>query len=113
MSSPEIVFTKPARCRDCYACLRACSVKAIRLRDGQAEVVPERCISCGTCVLTCPQQAKDYRRDRGQVAALLASGRPVNISLAPSFAAIFPPSSCDGCPRRSDSSAFNTSSKRR
>ena len=39
-----VVYTNPARCRDCYKCLRVCPVKAIRLVDGQAQVDPDRCI---------------------------------------------------------------------
>lgn len=86
MSGP-VVFTNKARCRDCYRCLRVCPVKAIRLENGQAQVVPELCIACGTCVRECPQHAKQYRRDTEAVARLLASGRPVAASVAPSFAA--------------------------
>ena len=34
-----VVFTNKARCRDCYRCVRVCPVKAIRMHDGQANVV--------------------------------------------------------------------------
>ena len=46
----QVVFTHTARCRDCYRCLRACPVKAIRVVDGQAYVDADRCIACGTCI---------------------------------------------------------------
>ncbi len=60
MSEP-VIMTNPARCRDCYRCVRNCDVKAIRVKEGQAQVVPELCILCGTCVRICPQKAKDIR----------------------------------------------------
>jgi iron only hydrogenase large subunit-like protein/uncharacterized Fe-S cluster-containing protein len=86
-----IVFTNKAHCRDCYRCLRVCPVKAIRMTDGQAQVVAERCIHCGTCIRQCPQGAKSYRRDVATAEALLAGPGPVAASVAPSFAAAFEP----------------------
>lgn len=83
------VYTNKARCRDCYRCLRACPVKAIRVVNGQASVVTERCLSCGTCVRECPQQAKSFRQDVARAAALLGEGVPVAASIAPAFAALY------------------------
>jgi len=85
----QVVFTNKARCKDCYRCIRVCPVNAIGLRDGQAYVDEQRCISCGTCIRECPQGAKSYRRDTERVKDLIASGRTVAASLAPSFAAVF------------------------
>lgn len=85
----QVVFTNKARCKDCYRCIRVCPVNAIGLRDGQAYVDEQRCISCGTCIRECPQGAKSYRRDTDRVKDLIASGRTVAVSLAPSFASIF------------------------
>jgi len=87
----EIVFTRKARCRDCHRCLRACPVKAIRVHDGQAQVVAERCIACGTCIRECPQKAKAYRNDVAEAARLLAENRRVVASIAPSYVGIFEP----------------------
>lgn len=84
-----IVFTLTARCRDCYRCVRACPVKAIRMHHGQAFVDEERCIACGTCIRECPQQAKTFRSDVEIVRQMLASGSKVVASVAPSFAAVF------------------------
>jgi Fe-S-cluster-containing hydrogenase component 2 len=55
--SKQIVFTLTARCRDCYRCVRACPVKAIRMHHGQAYVDEERCIACGTCIPMPQKQA--------------------------------------------------------
>jgi ferredoxin len=84
----QIVFTDKARCRDCYRCVRACPVKAIGVRDGQAFVAQERCVSCGTCIRECPQGAKAYRSDLERVVRLLADEPLVAASVAPAFAAI-------------------------
>lgn len=85
----QIVFTDKARCRDCYRCLRACPVKAIGVREGQAFVVEGRCISCGTCIRECPQGAKAFRNDVEKADRLLAGEDPVAASVAPSFAAVY------------------------
>jgi PAS domain S-box-containing protein len=65
-------------------------VKAIRMHEGQANVVPQRCISCGTCVRECPQGAKSYRRDLDRARELFGPGQRVAASVAPSLAAVFP-----------------------
>lgn len=85
-----VVSTNPARCRDCYRCVRTCPVKAVRVASGQAEVVPELCIECASCVRACPQKAKVVRDGLAPVKAALAAGRTVVASVAPSVAAYFP-----------------------
>jgi len=88
--TPQVVFTNKAQCRDCYRCVRVCPVKAIRMFQGQANVVPERCIGCGTCVRECPQGAKSFRNDLERAMRLFVPGVKVAASVAPSFAAVFP-----------------------
>ena len=39
------VYTIEAECQDCYKCVRHCPVKAIRVRDGHAAVIPELCVA--------------------------------------------------------------------
>ncbi len=92
-----VVSTNPARCRDCYRCVRVCPVKAVRVASGQAEVAPELCIACGACVSACPQRAKVTRDDLPAVKAALAAGRTVIATVAPSVAAYFP---VNGAPDR-------------
>ena len=84
------IYTQQRECQDCHKCIRECPVKAIRVEDGYARVVPELCIMCGNCVLACPSNAKRVRDDLPAVKALLKSGRKVIVSLAPSFVAQFP-----------------------
>ncbi len=83
------VYTVTANCQDCYRCVRVCPVKAISVRDGQACIEDDLCIKCGTCVRECPQHAKTIRSSLHSVKELLAFGRPVAASVAPSFAAVF------------------------
>ncbi len=83
------VYTVTANCQDCYRCVRVCPVKAISVQDGQACIEDDLCIKCGTCVRECPQHAKTIRTSLYDVKELLATGRPVAASIAPSFAAIF------------------------
>ena len=85
----KTIYTVTANCQDCYRCVRACPVKAIRVSGGQAKVEDDLCIKCGTCVQECPQRAKMIRSDIEQVKALLLSGQSVAASVAPSFAAVF------------------------
>jgi len=83
------VQTVKNRCRVCFTCVRKCPAKAIRIRDQQAEVIPERCIGCGNCVRVCSQGAKQVVDTTNMVDALLAGERPVAACLAPSFPAEF------------------------
>jgi len=86
----QTIYTITANCQDCYRCVRECPVKAIRINGGQARVEDDLCIKCGTCVRECPQHAKTIRSDLEEAKSLLASGRIVAASIAPSFAAMFP-----------------------
>ena len=84
-----LVSTIKEKCRMCYACVRECPAKAIRILDGQASVVPDRCIGCGNCVRVCSQNAKQVLSDVGTAFALLASTDRVAAIIAPSFPAEF------------------------
>ncbi len=85
----NVVYTVTANCQDCYRCVRVCPVKAISVTEGQAYIEDDLCIKCGTCVRECPQGAKTIRGSVEQVKELIASGRKVAASVAPSFAAAF------------------------
>jgi len=83
------VYTELAECHDCYKCIRKCPVKSIKVEKGQASILFDRCIYCGRCVMNCPAHAKHYRNDVEKVKLLLADGRKVAVSLAPSFVSEF------------------------
>jgi iron only hydrogenase large subunit-like protein len=87
MAKLNAIYTMQRECQDCHKCIRECPVKAIRVEDGYARVVPDLCIMCGLCVLACPHSAKQVRDDLPDAKALLTSGRKVIASLAPSFVA--------------------------
>ena len=85
----QLVFTVKDRCRVCFTCVRECPVKAIKIINGQAEVISERCIGCGNCVRVCRQEAKVYLQQIDEVKELLKSGKPTVACVAPSFPAEF------------------------
>jgi signal transduction histidine kinase len=71
----------------CYTCVRECPAKAIRIVDGQADVIPERCIACGNCVKVCSQNAKEALSTVEQFEHWLSGGARVAVMVAPSFPA--------------------------
>jgi len=85
MSKLEPIYTEKTQCQDCYKCVRECPVKAIKVVDGSAIVIPKACILCGHCTQVCPVHAKKIRDDLDEAKAMLASGARVYASLAPSY----------------------------
>lgn len=85
----QLVFTIVDKCRVCYTCVRECPVKAIKIVNGQAEVIDKRCIGCGNCVKVCIQEAKTFLKATDEVFALLKSDFKKIAILAPSFPAEF------------------------
>lgn len=97
------ITTVKERCRVCYTCVRECPAKAIRIADGQAEIIGERCINCGNCVKVCSQGAKVPLDSIDDVRQIIASGVPVAACVAPSFPAEFyriPPDTFAGMIRK-------------
>jgi len=79
------IYTEKTQCQDCYKCVRECPVKAIRVIDGSAQVMPEACILCGRCTEVCPVGAKKIRDDLRPAMDLLKAKKQVYVSLAPTF----------------------------
>ena len=80
-----IIDFKATKCKHCYKCVRNCEVKAIMIKDGRAEIMPEKCILCGTCLQICPQSAKKLVSDLGKVKEFLMGGQKTVVSSAPSY----------------------------
>ena len=83
------IHTEPTQCQDCYKCIRHCPVKAIRVENNHAKIIPELCVYCGQCVIDCPPHAKQTRGDGQWARHLLATKKQVYVSLAPSFVSEF------------------------
>jgi len=84
------VYTVETECQDCYKCVRHCPVKAIKVKDGHATVMPELCVACGRCVEVCPAKAKRVRSDVGRARHLIETGDgKVYAALAPSWISEF------------------------
>lgn len=89
MNNQNAVYTLSNECHDCYRCIRECPVKAIRIENGHASVIPEKCIACGSCVKACPSNAKRVRSDIDKAKNLIRAQKDVYVSLAPSWRASF------------------------
>ncbi len=89
MDSHYPVYTLVNECHDCYKCIRECPVKAIRIENGHASVIPEKCIACGNCVKACPSNAKRVRSDIAVAKNLILAKKDVYVSLAPSWTGVF------------------------
>lgn len=86
----NIIESISTNCQDCYRCVRACPVKAIRISHAQAKIVDSLCVHCGVCVRECPKKAKITISQLAEVRELLHSGAMVAASVDPAFAARFP-----------------------
>ncbi|WP_036931401.1 [Fe-Fe] hydrogenase large subunit C-terminal domain-containing protein [Proteocatella sphenisci] len=77
----------PGSCQACYRCIRECPVKSIQFKDDNATIIENECILCGKCIEVCPHQAKFIQSELYNVQALIASGKKVIASVAPSYKA--------------------------
>ncbi|MDD4873759.1 MAG: [Fe-Fe] hydrogenase large subunit C-terminal domain-containing protein [Dehalococcoidales bacterium] len=83
----SIIYTEKDKCKGCYACIRFCPVKAIKVEDGLAQVIKERCVVCGNCLQVCATGAKRVESDTSLVWQLLASHKDVIAVMSSSFPA--------------------------
>ncbi len=84
-----LIKTIQDSCKVCYTCVRDCPAKAIRISNGQAEVIDSRCIGCGNCVRVCSQDAKQVYNSIPEVSNLLKTPGRKAALIAPSFPAEF------------------------
>lgn len=76
-------------CKNCYKCIRSCPVKAIRFRDGKAEIDEDRCIACGQCFVVCPKSARNVENDIDKVIDAIKSGKRVVACLDSTYLGVF------------------------
>lgn len=81
----SIIKLNASNCQNCYKCIRECTLKAIEFKDSKTKIIEAECVLCGNCMETCPKGAKYFRRNTANVKALIDTGKPVYISLAPSY----------------------------
>ena len=43
----SVINFESTNCKNCYACVRACPVQSIKIKDEQAIIMEDRCIACG------------------------------------------------------------------
>lgn len=85
MQKTAPIYTEENNCQDCYKCIKACPVKAIKIESASASIVPDLCIYCGTCTLICPANAKKVRNDVDFIRQALIRKEKIIVSLAPSY----------------------------
>lgn len=83
------IKTVKDRCRKCYACVRNCPVKAIKVNQDHAEVIYDRCIGCGKCIKCCSQQARVIADCIEETQQLLGGHEQVVAVLGCSYPAFF------------------------
>lgn len=85
----KLVYTVQDKCRVCYTCVRECPATAIKIINGQADIIQERCIGCGNCVIVCRQGAKSFHNSTEAALSLLQHSNNVIACVAPAFPAEF------------------------
>lgn len=90
--TPEPLLTiSHSACIKCYACVRICPVKAIRVSgtDQYPSIIPERCIGCGSCYRACSPAAISFRSSVEETRTLLTSGRKIAAVCDPAISGEF------------------------
>ena len=79
-----------AQCHNCMRCVRVCPVGAMTYVHNEPMIAAEECILCGRCYVACPHEAKSLITEFEQVQKWLNEKQQVVLSVAPSFAAVWP-----------------------
>ncbi|MBE6107432.1 MAG: histidine kinase [Erysipelotrichaceae bacterium] len=79
-----------SNCRNCLRCVRVCPTKAMTYVNHQPSIIESECILCGKCFVVCPHSAKKISSSLPLIKKWLKDGEKVIVSVAPSFAAVWP-----------------------
>ncbi len=85
----QVMNFSSANCKNCYKCVRICNVKAIEVKNDQAQIIENRCVACGQCLVVCPQNARDVLSDIDNVKIALKKKKKVIAQIAPAFRGFF------------------------
>lgn len=89
MITNNLINIEDHNCTECYRCVRACRVKAIRVKDGRVSIIDELCTRCGACAQVCPHEMISLRDDIRLVRQLMREEAPVVASVHPSWVSEF------------------------
>ncbi len=65
MACQFIRVTDLENCAGCEACVEACPINAVQMKDGLPDVDEDWCIGCGVCTMSCPSDAITMVRREG------------------------------------------------
>ncbi len=88
----QTIIINNESCTKSYACIRACPVKAIGVRnkDGMPVINHSRCIGCGSCLDVCAANAISHYSDKEATIELLQSDHKVAAIVDPTISGEFP-----------------------
>lgn len=81
---------KPVNCKNCYKCVRYCPVKAIKIKNHQAQIMVDACILCENCTIVCPQNAKEENNVIPRIKEVMKAGKKVIASVNSAYIAQYP-----------------------
>lgn len=88
----QLITYNKDKCISCYACVKACPVKAITITESD-EILKfnhDRCIGCGNCYVSCGTKAIGYIDSTNSATSILNADAPSIAIVDPSISSEFP-----------------------